>query len=143
MERIKLSEHFYLADLIQSNTAAKLKIREQFNPPVAVINNLSNLCIHILDPVKEQFGRVKIHSGYRCQKLNAHVGGVPNSQHISGHAVDISIAKDGHQPSGNDILFDWLKKRMFDQLIRYDTFIHISYKIGANRNMIIDQRKKK
>lgn len=143
MERIKLSEHFYLADLIQSNTAAKLKIREQFNPPIAVINNLSNLCIHVLDPVKDEFKRVKIHSGYRCKRLNAQVGGVHNSQHIEGCAVDISIAGGVDLASNNDLLFNWLKKRMFDQLIRYDTFVHISYKIGANRNMIIDKRKKK
>lgn len=143
MERIKLSEHFYLRDLIQSETASRLKIREQFNPPVAVINNLSNLCIHVLDPVKEKFGRVKIHSGYRCQKLNAHIGGVTNSQHMSGHAVDISITIDEYNGNANDLLFDWLKKRMFDQLIRYNTFIHVSYNIGNNRNMIIDNTKKK
>lgn len=132
MEHIKLSEHFYLRDLIQSKTASRLRIKEQFNPPIAVINNLSNLCIHILDPVKEKFGRVTITSGYRCQRLNNQVGGVASSQHITGHAVDISVAD-------NEELYRWLKLRMFDQLIKYNTFIHVSYNIFNNRNMIIDR----
>lgn len=136
METIKLSEHFYLADLIQSETASRLRIKEQFNPPVAVINNLSNLCIHVLDPLKEKFSRITIKSGYRCAKLNAHVGGVPDSQHIKGQAADIGTLD-------NDQLFDALKVMVFDQLIRYDTFIHVSYNIFSNRNMIIDKRAKR
>ncbi|MDL2299046.1 D-Ala-D-Ala carboxypeptidase family metallohydrolase, partial [Synergistaceae bacterium OttesenSCG-928-D05] len=32
-----------------------------------------------------------ITSGYRCEKHNAEVGGVPRSKHREGHAVDVKI----------------------------------------------------
>jgi uncharacterized protein YcbK (DUF882 family) len=32
-----------------------------------------------------------INSGYRCEKHNKEVGGSPNSAHLKGRAVDISI----------------------------------------------------
>lgn len=133
MESIKLSDHYYLKDLVRSESAQRLKLRAQFTPPVAVINNLSNLCVHVLDVLKDRFPDLRITSGYRCKELNNHVGGVPGSQHIKGMAADI-------QAPDIDKIFDFIKLRSFDQLIRYDTFIHISYDICANRNMIIDKR---
>lgn len=33
----------------------------------------------------------KISSGYRCNKHNKHVGGVKNSAHLKGLAVDIEV----------------------------------------------------
>lgn len=133
MESIKLSDHYYLSDLVRSESAQRLKLRAQFTPPVAVINNLSNLCVHVLDVLKDRFPDLRITSGYRCVELNNHVGGVPGSQHIKGMAADI-------QAPDIDKIFEFIKLRSFDQLIIYDTFIHISYDICANRNMIIDKR---
>lgn len=32
-------------------------------------------------------------SGYRCEKHNAAVGGVPNSRHLRGEAVDVAVSR--------------------------------------------------
>lgn len=47
-----------------------------------------------LHKIRCQWGRpIRITSGYRPEKINQAVGGVSNSRHISGDAVDISDAK--------------------------------------------------
>jgi len=46
--------------------------------------------IHILDLVREETGRpIHITSAYRCEKHNKEVGGVAESAHTEGKAVDI------------------------------------------------------
>jgi uncharacterized protein YcbK (DUF882 family) len=72
---------------------------------------------------------------------NKAAGGVSNSQHLVGEAVDI-------KPYGSTTYNRLLEHihnysdsvHVFDQLILYPTFIHISF--GArNRHQVIDKRK--
>ena len=82
-----------------------------------------------------------ITSAKRSFAENEAAGGVSNSQHLSGEAVDIKpygsttynrLLERIHNYSGN--------VHVFDQLILYPTFIHISF--GArNRRQVIDKRK--
>ena len=57
---------------------------------VALVDNL-------LDQVRDVFGHeIKVNSGYRCPRHNAKVGGVKNSQHLTGEAADIcALVTDG------------------------------------------------
>lgn len=76
-----------------------------------------------------------ISSGYRCEELNRLVGGVKNSQHLTGEAVDIYTLD-------NCYLFNALQKSglNFDQVIYYRrrNFIHLSLKLkGKNRRQVI------
>ena len=55
-----------------------------------VAENLQYLCQTVLEPLREHFGMpVVVSSGYRCKELNRLVGGVRNSQHLTGEAADI------------------------------------------------------
>lgn len=46
-----------------------------------------------LEKLREMYGNpIKITSGYRCSKHNKEVGGVSNSRHLMGQAVDIPVA---------------------------------------------------
>lgn len=48
--------------------------------------------VSALDHLQEQFQReVVITSGYRCEKRNKEVGGVPGSLHTEGQAVDFIV----------------------------------------------------
>lgn len=87
---MKLSTNFTLSELIESETARKLNITEQFNPPEYIINNLTQFCHRVLQPLRDRLNRpIQISSGYRCPKLNKAVGGVADSAHTSGMAADI------------------------------------------------------
>lgn len=48
--------------------------------------------VKIADAAREHFGRPgHVVSGLRCEKWNAHEGGVANSQHMFGEAIDLRI----------------------------------------------------
>ena len=80
-------------------------------------------------------------SAKRSIAENEAAGGVPNSQHLVGEAVDI-------KPYGSTTYNRLLEHiynysgtiHVFDQLILYPTFIHISFG-ERNRHQVIDKRK--
>ena len=82
-----------------------------------------------------------ITSAKRSIAENKAAGGVSNSQHLVGEAVDI-------KPYGSTTynrLLDYIHNysdsaHVFDQLILYPTFIHISFG-ERNRRQVIDNRK--
>jgi len=93
----KITEHFNLGEFTRSATATANNIDNSLNPDRArdrkVIENLQNLCIQVLEPLREFMDApVVISSGYRCPELNNKVGGVWNSQHLTGEAVDLTIS---------------------------------------------------
>lgn len=48
--------------------------------------------VKIADAAREHFGKPgHVISGLRCEKWNAHEGGVANSQHMYGEAIDLRI----------------------------------------------------
>ena len=69
---------------------------------------------------------IKVNSGYRCNFHNNEVGGVQNSYHMKGKAVDIScgIFKGSHL---RKIVFDLMNSNVLPYLFvkEYDNFIHI------------------
>lgn len=126
-----LTENFYLAEMLESGTARRKGIQEQFNPPEDVVNNLQQLCINILQPLRDYIGPISVSSGYRCPRLNKAVNGAKNSQHLSGEAADIK----GVGQTTNKELYDAIIELNlpFDQLIwEYGTnenpsWVHVSY----------------
>lgn len=128
-------KYFTLNELTRSDTASRMKIDN--TPTAEAVKNLTALVDKVLDPLREKIGEpIIVTSGYRCPRLNKAVGGVSNSQHITGQAADISF-KD---KSRNKILFDTIIKMNlpFDQLIdEYGLkWIHCSYS-PRNRRQII------
>jgi hypothetical protein len=102
-----------------------------------------------LQPLRNWWGKeVKIGSGYRSLALNRAVGGVSNSQHMKGEAVDLCI--DGDIEKGKS-WFQYIKQHCeFDQLIWEHNpktgsyWVHVSYNaFGKNRHQVIDNLLKK
>ncbi|MDX9797935.1 MAG: D-Ala-D-Ala carboxypeptidase family metallohydrolase [Bacteroidales bacterium] len=124
--------YFTIKELTKTNTGIKNI------PEPEHLMNLVFLAENLLDKAREQLGMpITVTSGYRSKEVNKKVGGVGNSQHLKGEAVDL-VCKD------NAILFNILKTMEFDQLIwekgnKYQpAWVHVSLKrIDINRKQII------
>lgn len=127
---MQLSKNFSLAELTESQTGRRHNIKEQFNPPQEVIQNLKELCEKVLQPIRDKVGAIKVSSGYRSPQVNKIVGGATSSQHLTGEAVDISGIN-----ISNAELFKAIKDSNlpYDQLLwEYGTksnpaWVHVSY----------------
>lgn len=92
---MNLSDHFTLAEMTASDTAARQGISNQ--PSDQETDNLRRLCVEILEPLRRVTGKpIRITSGYRCPLLNTIVGGAKMSAHTLGRAADIKV--DGLTP---------------------------------------------
>lgn len=134
MEDVQLSRNFKLSEFIYSETALEKGIDN--TPNEQVIENITLLVIKLLQPLRGLYGKpIVISSGYRSQELNRAVGGVYNSQHLVGQAVDIRTTNPQE-------LLALLQSShlMFDQAITYTSkpnLLHLSYKATGNRMMIL------
>ena len=84
---MKLSPNFTLEELTRTSYP-----RLQDVPTELQVMNMVYLCAAVLQPLRDAIGKpVQVTSGYRSARLNAHVGGVPNSYHLQGLAADIHV----------------------------------------------------
>ena len=105
----EFAPNFPLAELIYSNTATARGINNAPGPAERV--RLARLS-HALQAVRNALARpISISSGYRNPVLNRAVGGVSNSRHLVGDAVDIRLA--GWDAAGVKALIDACVKAGF------------------------------
>ena len=135
---MKLSDNFTLAEMVRSQTARRLNIDN--TPNEHQIEFMRELCVNVLQPIRDEFGPVRITSGLRVPELNRAIGGSSSSQHcaLNGAAADIDFG-DNNAP-----VFKWICENViFDQLIwefgdeSNPDWIHVSYNCGKNRGQIL------
>lgn len=131
-------KHFNLSEFFRSSAAVKYGIKNEPSPDerATIERNINSLVDNVLDPIRDKFCTpVIITSGYRCPQVNRLVGGVDNSQHMSGCAADFHVM--GFTPSMMHQVFLYIFNTLeFDQLIYYrrKNFIHVSYVENGNRH---------
>lgn len=77
MNTFKISKSYYL---------------NEFQCPCCGTVKIANRLVELLEQfIKLHNIKPKINSAYRCEKHNKAVGGVPNSYHVQGLAVDLSV----------------------------------------------------
>ena len=86
---MNLSRNFTLQELIKSDTAIRLNIDN--NPNGDQIDKLKQLCENVLQPVRDQFGRVKVTSGFRSPELCRAIGSSENSQHAKQKPLILNV----------------------------------------------------
>lgn len=120
-----MSKYFTIAELCKSETADRLGIPNRV--PKALLPNLQALIDHVLDPLREWYGRpIYVNSGYRCAELNRAVGGVQGSFHVRGMAADIDV----HDAEENRKLFDHIKNHLPFTELGWEgggAWIHVAY----------------
>lgn len=147
--KTNITMHFTIEELYASKTAKDKGINNK--PSVREMVNLVYLAAYVLEPLRKAMGEpIKIGSGFRCQRLNAAVGGVSNSQHMKGQAADLNIG--GDRAKGRK-WFEYIKNHLpFDQLIwernarTGSEWVHVSFvypDFGRNRKQVLDNYLKK
>lgn len=108
-------------------------------------NRVKQELIDTLNAVREELGvPVTVTSGTRCAKHNAAVGGVANSNHITGEAADIKCSQSA-STVWSAVRSLWSKGKLpkLAGLGRYDTFTHLDIAPKATHLREWDERKKK
>lgn len=106
--------------------------------PESIKDNMKNLVLQVLDPLREKIGKIKVNSGYRTTEYNKSVGGARNSQHCLGMACDI-VPMDFNTMKAFNIIVNTLD---YDQVIYEKSdngsiWIHVSYNKGKNRKQAL------
>lgn len=139
-ERIRLSEHFELADFYDAGKYGDvLKAGEE--APAVEAREIDRRILRLMEGLWKKFGEkwpgcelvLTPHGGYRPGVLNARVGGAARSQHKRGNAADFRVrVKDGgYLPAA--VIAVWAEKFMQDLGLRggvgmyraHHTYIHV------------------
>jgi len=138
---MNLTENVSLKELTKSESATRFGISNE--PTEEALSNLQKLATHILQPVRDHFGKpLIITSGYRSPELCLKIGSTTTSQHTKGQASDFEIGG-----IANKDLSDWIHQNLdYDQLIlefwkpedANSGWVHCSYKgEGQNRKQYL------
>ena len=140
-EHTKISQKFTEGDVVRSNTATRMGLKEQFTPTKEVVDAAAYLATTVLDKITIPF---TINSWYRCPKLNTAIKGSKTSDHMNGCAIDIDTANDGR----NGEIFNFIRTHCeFDQLIwefgndTNPSWVHVSCKPTGNRKQVLQAYK--
>ena len=148
IKNVPLSDHFTLGELTKTNT----KIKNV--PNEAQVENLKRLCGWL-----EQLRRrptpspsllregseepIIINSGYRSPEVNRAVGGVPDSNHLTGCAVDIHVTGLEQLIHYASTLLDISDERQedFDELLlerspKGTYWLHFAVRPSGNRRKV-------
>jgi len=119
---MRLTKNFTLDEFLVSQTAVRNDI--DMTPPQEFIDNLQNLCVHVLQPLRDYVGAsIHISSGYRPPELNEIIGGSKTSAHRFGRAADFTV--DGQTPYDTvEIMIDL--DLVYDQVIHeFGKWVHV------------------
>lgn len=142
-----LTDHFVLEEFTASMTARLFEIGN--TPDENAIKNMTLLCENVLEPLRALLQRpLFINSGYRSSELNKRVGGVSNSQHMTGEAADVRAKNLQDANNMVKLISDYLD---FDQVFVERSakgngtvcyWVHVSYKKSGNRKQVLSLKTK-
>jgi hypothetical protein len=128
-----------LKELLFSETATRLAIPNEATNEI--LFNLQTLIQEVINPIVNNFGDIKITSGFRSPELCLKIGSSIKSQHCLGMAVDCEVLG-----VPNKEFSDWVVNHLnFDQCIlefwkpeeANSGWVHISYNKENNRKMYL------
>ena len=144
MVNTKLTQHFSLQEMTRTN------VKGADNTPTAsVIKNLQRVCTWLEDLRREwneRYGSgddpIVINSAYRSPAVNRAVGGVGNSNHLTGCAADIRVSGMPQALRYAVLLMDIADARQedFDEIILERSasviWLHFAVRVSKNRRKV-------
>jgi zinc D-Ala-D-Ala carboxypeptidase len=124
-----LTSHFTLAELCVTRHGANV-------PPPAVVERLRTVTAPVLEQVRLLLGGrpIIVSSGYRGPAVNAAVGGVVTSAHLTGYAADFICPTFG---TPLEVCATISRSTLdFDQLIQEGTWVHLSVDPRMRREVL-------
>lgn len=124
VDDVQLSPHFTLSELVRSQTAVRKALSNA--PTPAHVAALRRLCLQCLEPVRAQFGALRVNSGLRLPAVNGSLAGsARRSAHELGWAADFVPADQGVSLKR---AVDWVvaSPLAFDQVIYEGTWVHLA-----------------
>ena len=132
---IRLSKNFTLDEFLHSDIALRANISNDM--PRKYLSNVQNLVTHVLQPIRDKFGRIRITSGYRSIILSLKVGSSVTSNHNFGLAADIEPIE------ANVTLYEVLQyiynELQYKELIAEyfpHGWVHVAYQDGNNKQIL-------
>lgn len=135
----RLSEHFTLGEMCKTSA----KTQDGNIPSHVHIENLKRLCQWLEMLRIKRNEPIMINSGYRSPQVNKAVGGAPNSNHLTGCAVDIHVSGMEQLVRYAAILLDISDERQenFDELLlerspKGTYWVHFAVRPSGNRRRV-------
>lgn len=122
--------YFTVVDLIESTTADHLGIDNQPNDEIREELELTVCKVNLISLIARAYGTtIRVTSGYRCERLNKALGGVKNSLHMQGRAVDFVVSDPNIKHKLHDALWEEACLQLLGicELIEYTNFIHVGF----------------
>lgn len=132
----KMKSYFTIEEMCKSDVAKQYNIDN--TPSEEATANLQCLIDVVLNPCREKYGKpIIVNSGYRSKQLNAKIGGVDTSDHLTGEAADIT---GGSIEENRKIFKILVENGKFDQLIweKGGQWVHVSWRGDASRHIMLE-----
>lgn len=129
--RIPGAKNFKYKEFVRSDVAIRKRINNI--PEEWQWDNIEELAVNVLQPVRERFGGIRITSGFRSQELNVSIGGSKWSNHCRGEAADIEPVDDRVKLFNIlDFIYNDLSFR--NLILEYPPYgwVHVDYRKGNN-----------
>jgi len=131
-DKIPGAPNFKYKEFVKSSTAIRLGIG---NMPLLerTWKNIENLAVNVLQPVRNEFGPIRITSGFRCAKLNKKINGSKKSNHVPGQAADIEPLGDGIELI-DIVKYIYSNLEFRNVIAEYfpNGWVHVDYREGKN-----------
>lgn len=143
---MRISKNYQMKEFAVSARAAAMQ--RSFIVPNNLQPNVVALVINLLQPISDATGWANlITSGYRPEWLNKLVDGSATSQHMTAEAADCNFFE--RRPDGtlgrkiptHEVMAEVKRLGLpFDQMIGYNTFVHLSYSERRQRGEVLYNR---
>lgn len=124
--QLSISHHFTVAEATRTSTGLP-------NEPTVDELNIIQQTAFYMEQVRKLLNKpIIVNSWFRSEAVNKSVGGVANSQHRLGEAVDFTCPEFGTIEQITDVLKANSAELKYDQLILEPSWVHISFITNPN-----------